>query len=537
MPAFLSVLLLLTIGFQEENVHTKNSPSLIEVNLRLRSPSTTLPGQFQLLNQTEQWNADETAIIICDMWDKHWCKSATDRVGEMATYMNQVIGLAREQGVFIIHAPSDVTDYYEDHPARKRAINAPASSQLPPEIKSWCTWIDEDESVVYPIDQSDGGCDCGDCDSYRAWKKQIGTIDIRPEDAISSSGEEIWNLMEARGIENVILLGVHTNMCVLGRPFGLRNMARYGKNVVLMRDLTDTMYNPERWPYVNHFTGTDLIVEHIEKYICSTITSTVFTHKPPFRFADDQRPRVVFIHAENEYVADHSLPEFAHEMQICYDIAADFAIGLPEKNHPDRHHISGLETLADADLAVVYVRRRALPPDQLKHIQQYLSKGKPLIALRTSNHAFAVRKDAPEGHAQWPGFDAEVLGGNYHGHHPNDAIPVSVSVEKGKAQHPILENVSVSDWKSTASLYKVRPLASGTQVLLWGTIEEAEPEPVLWTRMNQGSRTVYTSLGNWEDFQHPSFRLFLTQSFFWAMDQAMPQRNIQGLAHFEGKKN
>ena len=34
--------------------------------------------------------------------------------------------------------------------------------------------------------------------------------------------------------------GVHTNMCVLGRPFGLRQMARLGKNTALVRDMTDT---------------------------------------------------------------------------------------------------------------------------------------------------------------------------------------------------------------------------------------------------------------------------------------------------------
>ena len=69
--------------------------------------------------------------------------------------------------------------------------------------------------------------------------------DRTTSDAISDSGVEIWNLLEERGINNVILLGVHTNMCVLGRPFGLRQMAKNGKNVVLMRDMTDTMYNPD----------------------------------------------------------------------------------------------------------------------------------------------------------------------------------------------------------------------------------------------------------------------------------------------------
>ena len=69
-----------------------------------------------------------------------------------------------------------------------------------------------------------------------------------------------------------MLMGVHTNMCVLGRPFGLRNLARSGKNVVLVRDLTDTMYNSRMWPYVSHFEGTNRIVEHIEKYVAPTIT-------------------------------------------------------------------------------------------------------------------------------------------------------------------------------------------------------------------------------------------------------------------------
>ena len=92
-----------------------------------------------------------------------------------------------------------------------------------------------------------------------------GTINNYQLDIKSNLSEII-----SKGIKNVILVGVHTNMCVLGRPFGLRQMAQNGKNVVLMRDMTDTMYNPGRAPYVSHFTGTDLIVEHIEKWVCPT---------------------------------------------------------------------------------------------------------------------------------------------------------------------------------------------------------------------------------------------------------------------------
>ncbi len=145
----------------------------------------------------------------------------------------------------IIHAPSGTVDHYKNHPARKHAQNVPRAIKTPDGIGNWCKWIGKDEEKAgYPIDHSDGGCDCQPkCKEGSPWQKQINSIEIEDEDAVSDSGVEIWNLLEHRGIKNLILMGVHTNMCVLGWPFGLRNMARFGKNVVLMRDLTDTMYN------------------------------------------------------------------------------------------------------------------------------------------------------------------------------------------------------------------------------------------------------------------------------------------------------
>ena len=165
---------------------------------------------------------------------------------------------------------------------------APPAKNLPKDIGQWCTKIPSEEKGKYPIDQSDGGED-DDLVEHEAWHAKLKAMGRNPKapwksehpgltinedkDAISDSGVEIWNLLEARGINNVILLGVHANMCVLGRPFGLRQMAKNGKNVVLVRDMTDTMYNPKMPPMVSHFEGTELIVEHIEKYVCPTITS------------------------------------------------------------------------------------------------------------------------------------------------------------------------------------------------------------------------------------------------------------------------
>jgi hypothetical protein len=68
-------------------------------------------------------------------------------------------------------------------------------------------------------------------------------------------------------------MGVHTNMCVLGRSFGIRQMTRWGMNCILVRDLTDTMYNPAMPPKVAHDEGTELVVQHIEKYWAPTLLS------------------------------------------------------------------------------------------------------------------------------------------------------------------------------------------------------------------------------------------------------------------------
>ena len=101
----------------------------------------------------------------------------------------------------------------------------------------------------------------------------------------------IYNLFEQRGIKNILYVGVHTNMCVLGRSFGIRQMSRLGKNCALVRDLTDTMYNPERPPGVSHFAGTDLVIAHVEKFWCPSLTSSDITGKPAFRFKGSPEAR------------------------------------------------------------------------------------------------------------------------------------------------------------------------------------------------------------------------------------------------------
>lgn len=512
---FLTALVFAYFPLMAQNRKANNPEAeFIRISLEKRIPSDagTVAGDM-MINEIQEWNPQETAIIICDMWDKHWCASATKRVAEMAPFMNNVVSIARGKGVLIVHAPSQCMEFYKDHPARKLGLKyqSKRARQL---ISN--DLLESEKGAPWPIDQYDGGCDCDPpCAQTQPWTREIDLIEISDQDAISDSGIEIAGLFEARGIKNVILMGVHENMCIVNRSFGLRNMVRLGMNVVLMRDLTDTMYNSKQWPVVPHFTGTSLMTEYIERYISPTMVSTDFTGIKQFRFSGDKRPVVAFIIAENEYHANQTLPAFAHELLLTKGVGCEFALGKPVYTGEGIHNIENLQILNDADLAVIQVRRRALPSYQMNMIRGYIETGKPVIGLRTASHAFDANKPVPDVFGtgfldQWPGFDMEVLGGNYHGHYGTLKTPVVYSVIPGMENHPVFKGAYPDEFNGPVaplySLYKNRPLRSpDIQVLLQGKIPDKPPEPVMWINNQRKQVVFYTSMGHWEDWNNGIF--------------------------------
>jgi nicotinamidase-related amidase len=279
----------------------------IRVSLRSIETNSTnvLDPQIRKIQQVE-WEGKETAVIVCDVWDLHHCLNAVRRLEEFAPRLDQVLAEARKRGAIIIHAPSDCMPAYADHPARLRATKTPKSRSLPPGIEHWCSRIPQ-EKTKYPIDQSDGGED-DDPTEHAAWAAKLKSMGRNPGtpwqrqsdlihidgqlDYISDRGDEVWSILEKHGVKNVILTGVHCNMCVLGRPFGLRQMVRNKKQVVLMRDMTDSMYSPKSWPFVDHYTGHDAVIDYVESNICPTITSDQLLGGEPFRWKSDTRPRL-----------------------------------------------------------------------------------------------------------------------------------------------------------------------------------------------------------------------------------------------------
>src|SRR5262245_3064629 len=226
------------------------------------------------------WKASETAIIVIDMWDDIYCKMAAQRIGVLVPKVNATMTAARSHGVQIIHAPSETVVLYTDTPYRKR-IQKAAPAKPPFDISRWCN-RDEEREPELPLDVSKSPCDDPVPSAMvRKYTRQHPGIDMAGYDVVSDSGPEIYSYLVQEGIKNVAVMGVHTNMCILGRPFGIRQLVRLGFNVVLVRDLTDSMYDPREKPFVSHARGTELIVEHIERHWCPSILGEDLTKVVP----------------------------------------------------------------------------------------------------------------------------------------------------------------------------------------------------------------------------------------------------------------
>jgi nicotinamidase-related amidase len=255
-------------------------PGTLKLTLRERRDDPAAPGRTRAVERTAEWQVAETAIIVCDMWDDHYCKSAAQRVELMVPAMNRVLAAARDHGVMIIYAPSETMNIYEGSPQRTRMQKA-KFARPPVPIAKRCPPDDTREPAM-PIDMS--GCVCDDAipgPVIRRHTRQHKGLDIFGFDGISDSGEEIYNYCEQEGIRNIVLMGVHTNFCILARPFGIRQMVRLGRNVVLARDLTDALYDPRRPPFVSHTRGTELVIEHIERWWCPSIAGADLTRVAP----------------------------------------------------------------------------------------------------------------------------------------------------------------------------------------------------------------------------------------------------------------
>ncbi len=242
----------------------ESASGILNLKLRTRVEAFKGSGSWEEVQFQQKVPVSQAAILICDMWDNHWCRGASQRVEVLARKMAPLIDGARQRGVVIIHAPSDVMDFYKDTPQRRFMLELP--KVVPPAP------LDLTEPPL-PVDSSDGGCDTPGDKSHKAWTRQHPLIRITGSDVVSDKGAEIYSLLRQKGIANLLVMGVHTNMCILNRSFAIRQMTKWGIRCVLVRDLTDAMYDPQDPPHVSHERGTEMVIEHIEKHWCPSMLS------------------------------------------------------------------------------------------------------------------------------------------------------------------------------------------------------------------------------------------------------------------------
>ncbi|HEY0456793.1 MAG TPA: ThuA domain-containing protein [Verrucomicrobiae bacterium] len=227
-------------------------------------------------------------------------------------------------------------------------------------------------------------------------------------------------------------------------------------------------------------------------------------------------PHILFMIGESEYDTKTTLPEFAKQELEPRGIRCSFAIAPSDTSND----FPGLEALTNADLLFISVRRRTPSKEQMDLIRKHVAAGKPVVGIRTASHAFALRgKDAkvPEGHADWPSFDADVLGGNYHDHY-GQGIKTFAKIRPEAAQHEVLRGITTNEFMVASHLYKNPDLPKHVTVLMTARMEgRPEVEPIAWVNTSQNRRVFYTSLGSPKDFQIPEFRKLLSNGILWAV--------------------
>ena len=270
-----------------------------------------------------------------------------------------------------------------------------------------------------------------------------------------------------------------------------------------------------------------------------------------------QGKHIVLLSGDEEYRSEESMPMLARILAMRHGFKCTVLFAINPADHQITPtaltNIPGLEALDSADLCVMAVRWRELPDEQMKHFVDYLNAGKPLIALRTSTHAFAYEHSKQSPYAKydwrckdWPGgFGQQVLGETWVSHHGNHGKESTRGVINGPMKrHPILRGVT-DIWGPT-DVYAVIHLPADATVLVWGQVlagmNPTDPPvqgakndpmmPLVWLRNYTGSqgkssKTLTSTIGAAVDFENESLRRLLVNACYWAvgLERRIPARS------------
>ncbi|GJM28979.1 MAG: hypothetical protein DHS20C17_16140 [Cyclobacteriaceae bacterium] len=313
---------------------------------------------------------------------------------------------------------------------------------------------------------------------------------------------------------------------------------------------------------------------------------------------EQSKPHVVLVSGDEEYRSEEALPQLAkilskhHGFNCTVLFAQDpERPGIADPNY--LHNIPGLEQLKKADLMVIFTRFRALPDDQMKHIDDYLISGRPVLGIRTATHAFRL-DNAPfessylrygnyyDQDDEWKGgFGRLILGEKWISHHGEHGHQSTRGIAAAGAEnHAILNGIDEGGVWGATDVYGVRlPLPGDSSPILLGQVvnrmgerDENDPllgmrpidnelpvpimkkneqnqevsvdqndpmMPVVWTKTyqlpggKQGS-VLTTTLGASVDLLQEGTRRMLVNGVYWLLEQEVPAKaNVDLVGSFK----
>lgn len=277
------------------------------------------------------YNTRDIAVIVIGMWSNHQCKIADAKLQELAPKINVFLKKCRQNGMHIVFGSSSLTKLPKYRPNVKNMKNIPFHAlkdcglsfpQLPFNVG-------EDGGVV----EKNTGFDRAAVDIHPA-------IEVESTDGMSDNVKEILNYFYHHGKKLCLVVGVHTNMCILDRPYGMKAMARFGFPMAIVRDLTDPMVVPDGIHVKTREDGLNQLIQYIETYFAPSVDSR------DIAFVESNK-KIIRIDIDDTICKDD--PSYSGEDMHIY-----------KRKAPIKDRITTLNTLYDSGNTIIYWTSRGI---------------------------------------------------------------------------------------------------------------------------------------------------------------------------------
>lgn len=292
---------------------------------------------------------------------------------------------------------------------------------------------------------------------------------------------------------------------------------------------------------------------------------TWVTYEP--KAGPGQGKHVVFLAGDEEYRSEEGLPMLAKILSQRHGFKCTvlFSVDAEGFINPDAGgSLSNPAALDSADAIVMLLRFRHWDDEANKKFEAAFNRGVPIIALRTSTHAFNGLKGPYE---KWNfgnkgGFGKQVLGETWVSHWGKHKIEAMLGiVEPGAEQHPILKGTG--QIFADSDTYEAYPPADA-KILLRGQVlkgmkptdppadyvkkrasdKQEQPVnspmmPVAWTREHKNeagkvNRIFTTTMGAATDLQSEGTRRLVVNAVFWGLGMEVPAKaNVEYIGEYK----